>query len=616
MQHDSLKQEASCIDEVSSKEATTITSLKRPAVCSQNLKEEMLESNPHGAPSPEHQSDEEPHQSIKRMKLIPVAQSAELDPKQQEVLDLCTQGHNVFLTGVGGVGKTFLLRRITHAMKAKYGVRRVAVAATTGVAAIILEGQTLHSLAGAGVPTYVRDFQKCWKQKNKWLEIACLIVDEVSMVESSYLDWLDETVRAIRRSPTKAFGGIQLIFSGDFCQIPSISKGVSLMSRCPVTGCFNPNNIPIRVDQFQSYAFQTICWRDANFKLAELTKVFRQSDVVMVRALTKIRRGLIDDEVRQFVAACAKELSVDDHIKPTVLYARNKDVDSENEMSLRALAGETCVFDAKDSVHPEDGAPGWAGEQLQRDSFFKSALVPERIVLKVDAQVMLTQNIDNMLVNGSKGVVKGFQSKDKTIEDLEGRIKRCDQPGQAQERASLIAQVEEVRRAPATAAYPIVMFSNSENNDHGEGEATMLRVCAPVEFKNKIYMLGECKRMQLPLKLCWALTMHKAQGQSIDRVKVDLNGSFQNGQAYVALSRAKTMTGLQILGFTESVVKANALAVAFHDALAAGKMDEFMQSVPMWWDPVLLLKDGVDPNWLALFESSRVFKGWVARNKK
>jgi ATP-dependent DNA helicase PIF1 len=558
----------------------------------------------HGAPS-EHQSGEESDQSIKRMKLVAVPQSAELDPKQQEVLDLCTQGHNVFLTGVGGVGKTFLLRRITHAMKAKYGVRRVAVAATTGVAAIILEGQTLHSLAGAGVPTYVRDFQKCWKQKNKWLEIACLIVDEVSMVESSYLDWLDETVRAIRRSPTQAFGGIQLIFSGDFCQIPSISKGVSLMSRCPVTGCFNPNNIPIRVDQFQSYAFQTMCWKDAKFKLAELTKVFRQSDVGMVRALTKIRRGLIDDEVRNFVAACARELSVDDHIKPTVLYARNKDVDSENEMSLRVLPGETCVFDAKDSVHPEDGAPGWAGEQLQRDSFFKSALVPERIVLKVDAQVMLTQNIDNMLANGSKGVVTGFQSKEKTIEDLEGRIKRCDQVVQAQERASLMAQVEEVRRAPATAAYPIVMFSSSE-----------LRVCVPVEFKNKIYMLGECRRMQVPLKLCWALTMHKAQGQSIDRVKVDLNGSFQNGQAYVALSRAKTMAGLQILGFTESVVKANALAVAFHDALAAGQMDEFMRSVPMWWDPVLLLKDGVDPNWLALFESSGVFKSWVARNKK
>ena len=581
--------------------------LKRPTV---HL-EEKLGSDLHGAPS-EHQSDEESDQSIKRMKLVAVPQSAELDPKQQEVLDLCTQGHNVFLTGVGGVGKTFLLRRITHAMKAKYGVRRVAVAATTGVAAIILEGQTLHSLAGAGVPTYVRDFQKCWKQKNKWLEIACLIVDEVSMVESSYLDWLDETVRVIRRSPTQAFGGIQLIFSGDFCQIPSISKGVSLMSRCPVTGCFNPNNIPIRVDQFQSYAFQTMCWKDAKFKLAELTKVFRQSDVGMVRALTKIRRGLIDDEVRNFVAACARELSVDDHIKPTVLYARNKDVDSENEMSLRALPGETCVFDAKDSVHPEDGAPGWAGEQLQRDSFFKSALVPERIVLKVDAQVMLTQNIDNVLVNGSKGVVTGFQSKEKTIEDLEGRIKRCDQVVQAQERASLMAQVEGVRRAPATAAYPIVMFSSSENNAH----AAELRVCAPVEFKNKIYMLGECRRMQVPLKLCWALTMHKAQGQSIDRVKVDLNGSFQNGQAYVALSRAKTMAGLQILGFTESVVKANALAVAFHDALTAGQMDEFMQSVPMWWDPVLLLKDGVDPNWLALFESSGVFKGWVARNEK
>lgn len=537
------------------------------------------------------QTPDEPHDHKRAKEDLP------LDPKQQAVLDLCVQGHNVFLTGVGGVGKTFLLRRITRAMKAKHGAARVAVTATTGIAAVILEeGQTLHSLAGAGVPTYVRDFQKCWKQKAKWLRIACLIVDEVSMLEPSYLDWLDETVRSIRKVPTKAFGGIQLIFSGDFCQIPSIGKGVSLMSRCPVTGCFNPQNIPITVDQFRGFAFQTLCWQDACFQLAELSRVFRQSDVGMVQALTKIRRGLVDEEVRGFVAACARELPPDESIKPTVLYARNKDVDAENENSLRALPGEAFAFDAKDSVHPEDGAPGWAGEQLQRDSFFKNALVPERIILKENAQVMLTQNVDNVLVNGTKGIVKHFQTKEKTLEELEARLSSAQ--GDTPERASLMAQLEAVRRAPPTVAYPVVLFE--------DGVTT--RVCAPVEFKHKIYMTGECRRMQVPLKLCWALTMHKSQGQSIDRVKVDLHGSFQNGQAYVALSRAKSMAGLQILGFTESVVKADPLAVAYHDALSAGT--SIMQAVPMWWEPLLKL-DGVDPNWLALFESSHVFKRWL-----
>lgn len=168
-----------------------------------------------------------------------------LDPKQQQILDLCMQGRNVFFTGMGGTGKTFLLLQIAARLKTKLGSDKVAVTAPTGVAAIICQGQTLHSLAGCGVPTYVADFDKCWKQKNRWRKLSTLIVDEVSMLEPSYLDWLDATVRSIRGVPHKAFGGIQLIFCGDFGQLPGICKGATLGVPCPIRDRPSTARIPV-----------------------------------------------------------------------------------------------------------------------------------------------------------------------------------------------------------------------------------------------------------------------------------------------------------------------------------------------------------------------------------
>ena len=313
--------------------------------------------------------------------------------------------------------------------------------------------------------------------------------------------------------------------------------------------------------------------------------------------MVKIRRGELDDEVRGFIASCTRELKQDDEIKPTVLYARNKDVDFENETNLNALPGEAEEFLAKDSVKTVDGAPGWAREQLLRDPFFKSALVPERITLKVRAQVMLTKNIDQYLVNGSRGVVQFFQTKEKSIEELEKRFTLCTDDAQ---RAGILAQLERIKGAPPTASFPVVLFCNGK---------TLL--CSPVEFEHTLYMCGVCTRVQVPLVLAWALTIHKCQGSTLDCVQVDLAGCFSPGQAYVALSRAKSSAGLQVVNFSQGTVRTSRLAIGFHDALTEGGLDKFMSSVPMWWQPVM--EGGIDPKWRLLFESSAVFRGWSAK---
>jgi ATP-dependent DNA helicase PIF1 len=536
----------------------------------------------------------------KRTKLnTPPPATPNLDPKQQHILDLCLTGKNVFFSGIGGTGKTHLLLQIAEGMRRQLGHAKVAVAASTGVAAVICQGQTLHSLAGCGVPSVVSDFERCWQHKEAWQGLGVLIMDEISMIEPAYLDWLDAMVRAIRKEPTKAFGGIQLIFCGDFGQLPGICKGVSLASKCPIKYGFNESKIPVHVDQFQSYAFQTICWRDAGFACSELTTVFRQSEIGMVNALTKIRRGQLDDEVHGFIALCTRELPPGDEIKPTVLYAKNKDVDSENNSNLTSLPGNAHKFDAKDSVYPADKAPAWARTKLLRDAFFRSALVPECVVLKAGAQVMLTKNLpESNLVNGSRGVVKHFISRDEAIDEITARIIGIG-GAESAARAIMLAQLEALRLGPPDAAYPVVLFCNGKS-----------LLCSPMEFKQKIYMTGECRRLQVPLKLAWALTVHKCQGDTLDRVKVDLTGCFSPGQCYVALSRAKSTAGLQIVGFTEGVVKTSPLAIAFHDALTEGRCDEFLRTVPKWFDPVL--QDDIDTNWRTLFESSDVFKQWAA----
>lgn len=535
--------------------------------------------------------------SVKRAKAE--HQATKLDPKQQQILDLCLSGKNVFFSGIGGTGKTFLLQQISEGMRAKLGASKVAVAAPTGVAAVICQGQTLHSLAGCGVPSVVSDFDKCWKQKHMWVELGVLIMDEVSMIEPSYLDWLDATVRSIRKQPGKAFGGIQLIFCGDFGQLPGICKGVSLLTKCPIESGFTPNHIPVHVDQFQSYVFQTICWRDAAFVYRELTTVFRQSEVAMVSALTKIRRGQLDEEVLTFIASCDHELSADDEIKPTMLYARNRDVDTENVMNLSALPGPLTCYAAIDSVHPDKVSPAWVHDRMRRDAFFKSALVPDRVELKVGAQVMLTKNMpEEGLVNGSRGVVKHFMNKAESIENLSERFSHA-LTLEPSVRQAMKAQLDLILRAPAAANYPVILFCNGKEV-----------LCCPTQFTHRIYMTGECRRMQVPLKLAWALTVHKSQGATLDKVKVDLNGCFSPGQCYVALSRAKSTAGLQITGFTNDSVKTHPMAIAFHDALTAGTLDAFLQTVPRWFEPLLV--SCKDPNWRALFECSAVFRKWMA----
>lgn len=302
----------------------------------------------------------------------------------------------------------------------------IAACAPTGVAAVNLGSelgaQTIHSLAGVGVPQSARDFNKLltfWTAK-KWKTIEMLVIDEIGMLQADFLDWLDVFVRRARRQPLSPFGGIQLICVGDFAQLGPIPGENSLTNR-PFSPTDPRANCFLNVKQCAAYAFQTAFWREAQFHHVHLRKVYRQSDLQFVQSLMDVRQAKADTEpVRRLVEQCESPLEereglkIPEGIKPTILYCTNKNVDKENYDNLAKLQTEYKAFQATDTVEVGADVSGGGAQTvrsiLQQNNFFQQCSASKVVHLKVGAQVMLLQNLDiqNGLVNGSRGVVEKF----------------------------------------------------------------------------------------------------------------------------------------------------------------------------------------------------------------
>jgi len=557
----------------------------------------------------------------------------EFDAIQLRAINAAFSGSNVFITGVAGTGKSLVTKKIVE--DAKLLKREVAVAAPTGVAAVNLGpelgAQTVHSLAGVGVPQTASDFGKLlspWTIK-KWKKIDILVLDEIGMLSADFLDWLDVYVRKARKNPLEAFGGIQLVFVGDFAQLGPIPGRNSLKRKAyeidqPAADCL------MSVSECAAYAFQTVLWREADFHHVHLRQVYRQKNKDFQLALMDIREAKANSErVKDLVGACSvalderPELEIPSGIIPTILYCTNRNVDRENYENLTKLPDIGKYFDASDSTSLSgDVVAGRdaVGKLLTRNSFFNDCSASKRIHLKKGAQVMLLQNLDikNGLVNGSRGVVEMFKLCPviKAIingeELLIGPNDMDKFPGMRFEDLKFNQKTDfdsKVWRICRFDRYPLVRFVNNVS-----------RIIVPESFERVLYRQGKCVRLQIPLRLAWALTIHKSQGASLDFVMCDLQGCFTSGQAYVALSRARSMLGLQIKNFHSKNVTADPLVKAFYDALDNHEMRNFLEEqAGLWWFPILK-----SPTWLKMFsnassknarENSRQFRSWLAEYK-
>lgn len=387
----------------------------------------------------------------------------------------------MFLTGSAGTGKSLTLKHILQTLRHETypsEPRAVVVLAPTGAAAIQVEGLTIHAWAG------VRE-RECTR-RDAWKGVRVMIIDEISMVPDWLLDALDQGGRRALDA-AKPFGGVQMIFCGDFLQLP------------PVDG---------------RWCFESAAWRATVNDVFELTQPFRQqSDSAFFNALNDIRVGRnVQAAVATLTRADSNETDNDDdddshRVKPTRLHCLKRDVEQDNEAELAKLPGEAREFRATDS--------GDAAVLRHASSWTSS---PASLTLKVGAQVVLLRNVcvRRGLVNGARGVVVRFSD--------------CFVP------------------------VPVVAFACGVVTAVPAVTTTATRHGKPV-----------ATRKQIPLALAWALTVHKAQGMSLDCVHVDLSRSFAPGMAYVALSRCRSLNGLSVSGLSSKSITIDCRARLYHE---------------------------------------------------
>lgn len=415
---------------------------------------------------------------------------------------------SVLITGSAGTGKTKCLTEIIAGLNPS----TTYITAATGTAALPLNATTLHSFAGIGLgEDKIEDLLKrVYKNKNaleRWKQVETLIIDEISMIQGELLDKLNHIAQSIKRN-NLPFGNIQLVLVGDFLQLPPVSK-----------------------DKKVKFCFESECWSSCINEVIELTETYRQNDPIFIEALQEIRIGKKDSKklINLFKPCINRTFdTVKDGIEPTSLYAKRVDVENENHNKLNALTTKEYIFTSIDE-----------GDEF----LMKNINVPQEIKLKIGAQVMLTKNLSQSegLVNGSRAIVIDF-------------VKGTNVLNKKRKVMTLLSGTKNIK--PEDNFLPLVKFVNG-----------LERVMFPEEWKieEKGKSLKFASRTQIPLILAWAITIHKIQGASLDRVKLHMDGIFDSGQAYVSLSRVRSLEGLSLTQmFPVSVIMTDERALAFY----------------------------------------------------
>ena len=415
-----------------------------------------------------------------------------LTEKQNIAYNLMCEGKNVFITGSGGVGKTKLIKFFTKIYKKS---RVIAVTSTTGTSALLIDGTTIHSYLGIGFgkassEILIQKINSTPWLKKRWNSLSCLVIDEISMLSPEIFDKLEYIARVIRKSKLP-FGGIQLILSGDFCQLPVI--GVN------------------------KFCFEAESWNICIDETIYLTEIIRQSEKSFQNILNNIRLGNITEFDKTILdQRIGFNLNNEYGIMPTKLYSTNIDVDRINNIELDKLS-ETGItfFEYEMDIY----VSGKVSNRVAAiEKFKKSCNAPEILQLCIGCQVMLLKNIDLIkgLANGSRGVVIDFK------DDL-----------------------------------PLVKFIN------GEQRIIDMEVWEIIENDKPILTA-----QQIPLKIAYACSIHKSQGCSLDLAEIDLSNVFEYGQAYVALSRVKSLDGLSIIDINYDNICVHPKALEYYTNLS------------------------------------------------
>lgn len=414
----------------------------------------------------------------------------DLNPIFQKALDLIEKGDSVFITGRAGTGKSTLLRHWRQHTK-----RNHAVLAPTGVAAVNVGGQTIHSFFGFKPDITEAKVKRLKPPEDQLLykKLETIVIDEISMVRADLLDCMDAFLRRFGPDKYRAFGGIQMIFIGDLYQLPPIVQAADkeLFGEYYGTPYFFSAYVITPPLQLMETSEQF------NFHIIELEKIYRQSDPVFIEILNAVRSNTATKTHWDTLnARFDKDFFINPADKTLHLVTTNAMAAAINESHLKLLKGKEYFFEA------------------ETEGKFDPKAYPteEALCLKIGAQVMLMNNDrQGRWVNGTMG----------TVNRIEG--------GDSSSPALIWVELpsgEEVDILPNTWD----MFEFRFNTDRGAIDTETV---------------GSFK--QYPLRLAWAVTIHKAQGKTFDSVILDIgNGTFAPGQLYVALSRCTSLSGLTL----------------------------------------------------------------------
>jgi ATP-dependent DNA helicase PIF1 len=438
----------------------------------------------------------------------------ELSLEQQNAFDKFILGENVFVTGSAGSGKSELIRKIyRHCISNRKGIQ---VCALTGCASILLncKAKTVHSWSGIGlgnasVDVLINKIKQNIYKKKAWTEISVLVIDEVSMMSIKLFDTLDAIGRGVRNNHLP-FGGIQVILSGDFYQLPPVG---------------NYNDVDTMRFCFESEDWNNVFKKNCQI---QLVKIFRQTDNKYISILNQVREGVVkrssNDLLKSRVGLIPPEGTV-----ITQLYPRRNSVEVINCNKMKELTTPEHTFEIQlltnlpllsDEDKRKRNKIGKVEIDIELHHIKTNLLCEPTLKLKVGAYVMCIVNMeissDIVLCNGSQGIITGFS---------------------------------EITRLP------IVRFNNGY-------EVTINYYTWTSE---NIPGIGVS---QIPLILAWAITIHKSQGTTLDMAQIDVGrGIFEAGQTYVALSRVKSLDGIYLTSFDVTRIKINRKVKEFYDNL-------------------------------------------------
>jgi len=446
-----------------------------------------------------------------------------LSDEQEHALDLFKEGKNLLITGPGGVGKTHLIHEFIK--DAEHRGRKVQVCALTGCASLLLgcSAKTIHSWSGIKMAKGAKDqiitrALRGKKVKKNWKGIHVLIIDEVSMMSKKIFEALEELARVSRLNP-KPFGGLQLILTGDFFQLPPIG---------------NMNEPDTSAFCFESPIWHKVIPLDNHI---ELNTMFRQKDPKYIEILSQIRKGELSEDNKTLLTEHSKrkyDIEQNNGINISKLFPVRSRVDYINEVMFSKLENEETSYNINKiydcGTYLESGTSLETNvletcnkmtateKDYEMNGLLSSAQCSEHLKLKVGALVMCTANVDmeNGICNGSQGIILDLVGIDKS---------------------------------------PKIRFANG-----------FIMTMSRHHWQSIDYPCIAIK--QYPLQLAWALTIHKIQGATLNMAQIDVGTNiFEYGQTYVAMSRVKSLEGLYLSDFNPKKIKANPKVLRFYEKI-------------------------------------------------